>query len=101
MSMAVLANDLQALSHGRFLLGLGTQVKAHITRRFAMPWSRPAARMREYIQAMRAIWACWHDGTPLRFEGEFYNHTLMTPMFARSPTPTARPRCCSPASASS
>jgi probable F420-dependent oxidoreductase len=81
MSTAVLANDLQALSGGRLLLGLGTQVRAHITRRFGMPWSRPAARMRDYVLAMRAIWACWYDGIPLDHRGEFYEHTLMTPMF--------------------
>jgi probable F420-dependent oxidoreductase len=85
MSTAVLANDLQALSCGRLLLGLGSQVRGHITRRFAMPWSRPAARMREYVLAMRAIWACWYDDVPLDFRGEFYTHTLMTPMFTPEP----------------
>ena len=64
------------------MLGLGTQIKPHIERRFSMPWSSPAARMREYVGALRAIWATWQDGTPLRFEGEFYRHTLMTPMFS-------------------
>jgi probable F420-dependent oxidoreductase len=85
MSTAVLANDLQALSGGRLLLGLGTQVRAHITRRFGMPWSRPAARMRDYVLAMRAIWACWYDGAPLEHRGEFYEHTLMTPVFTPEP----------------
>jgi probable F420-dependent oxidoreductase len=81
MTTAALANDLQGLSQGRFMLGLGTQVRAHITRRFSMPWSQPAARMREYVMALRAIWSAWHDGAPLDFQGDFYTHTLMTPMF--------------------
>ncbi|KAB8144330.1 TIGR03617 family F420-dependent LLM class oxidoreductase [Chloroflexia bacterium SDU3-3] len=90
MVVAQEAWDLQALSGGRFALGLGTQVKAHIERRFGMPWGRPVARLREYILALRAIWANWQDGSPLRFAGEFYNHTLMTPFF--SPGPIAHPR---------
>ncbi len=81
MNLAYLGNDLQNLSGGRFILGLGTQIKAHIERRFSMPWSRPAARMRELVQAVRAIWDCWDKGEKLDFEGEFYRHTLMTPMF--------------------
>ncbi|MCU1616297.1 MAG: hypothetical protein JWO98_3837 [Frankiales bacterium] len=81
MSTAAAANDLQALSGGRLILGLGTQVKAHITRRFSMPWSHPAARMREYVLALRAIWDTWHTGAALDFRGEFYSHTLMSPMF--------------------
>ncbi|MEM9254078.1 MAG: TIGR03617 family F420-dependent LLM class oxidoreductase [Pseudomonadota bacterium] len=81
MTVANLAWDLNHYSSGRFTIGLGSQIKPHITRRFSMPWSKPAARMREYIQAMRAIWACWDQGEPLQFEGEFYQHTLMTPMF--------------------
>ena len=81
MTTAAAANDLQALSGGRFQLGLGTQVKAHITRRFSMPWSHPAPRMREYVLALRAIWDTWHTGAPLDFRGEFYSHSLMTPMF--------------------
>ena len=85
MSLAATANDLQVLSGGRLLLGLGTQVGAHITRRFSMPWSRPAARMREFVLALRAIWECWADGTRLDFRGEFYTHTLMTPMFVPEP----------------
>jgi probable F420-dependent oxidoreductase len=81
MNLAYLGNDLQNLSGGRFILGLGTQIKAHIERRFSMPWSKPAARMRELVQAVRAIWDCWDTGGRLDFEGEFYRHTLMTPMF--------------------
>jgi probable F420-dependent oxidoreductase len=91
MTTAVQANDLQLLSGGRLLLGLGSQVRAHITRRFGMPWSHPAARMREYISALRAIWACWQDGTRLDFRGEFYSHTLMTPFFSPGPNPHGAP----------
>jgi probable F420-dependent oxidoreductase len=85
MSTAVLAHDLQALAGGRFLLGLGTQVKAHITRRFSMSWSHPAARLREYVLALRAIWAAWESGETLGFDGEFYAHTLMPPAFVPEP----------------
>jgi probable F420-dependent oxidoreductase len=85
MEMAQTAWDLQDLSEGRFLLGLGTQVKAHITRRFSMPWERPTARLREYIQALRAIWESFQTEGPLKFEGEFYTHTLMTPFFNPGP----------------
>ena len=81
MILAGLAHDLNAYSNGRFTLGLGSQVKPHITKRFSMPWGAPAKQMRELILAMRAIWANWYDGEALRFEGEFYTHTLMTPAF--------------------
>lgn len=91
MTLAVTANDLHLLSEGRFLLGLGSQVKAHITRRFSMPWSQPAARMRELVTAIRAIWRTWNEGVPLDFEGEFYRHTLMTPMFNPGPNPHGTP----------
>jgi probable F420-dependent oxidoreductase len=82
MTLANLAWDLQAYSKGRFILGLGSQIKPHITKRFSMPWSRPAARMRELILAIRAIWDSWLTGDRLEFRGEFYTHTLMTPFFA-------------------
>jgi probable F420-dependent oxidoreductase len=85
MEVAQTAWDLQDLSSGRFILGLGTQVKAHVKRRFSMPWERPVARLREYILALRAIWGSFRSGGPLRFEGEFYNHTLMTPFFNPGP----------------
>jgi probable F420-dependent oxidoreductase len=85
MEAAQTAWDLQDLSDGRFVLGLGTQVKAHITRRFSMPWDRPAARLREYILAVRAIWESFQNEGPLEFEGEFYRHTLMTPFFNPGP----------------
>jgi probable F420-dependent oxidoreductase len=73
--------DLANYSGGRFILGLGSQVKPHIERRYSMEWSRPAARMREFVLALRAIWACWHDDAPLDFHGDFYTHTLMPPFF--------------------
>ena len=85
MVLAHTAWDLQALSQGRFLLGLGSQIQAHITKRFSMPWSRPAARMEEMITAIRAIWDSWQTGERLNFRGEFYRHTLMTPMFSPGP----------------
>jgi len=81
MILANLAHDLNAFSGGRFTLGLGSQIKPHITRRYSMPWSSPAARMREMVQAIRAIFADWYDGQKLDFEGEFYTHTLMPPLF--------------------
>ena len=92
MTTAVVANDLQRLSRGRFLLGLGSQIKPHIEKRYCMPWSHPAARMRAYVLALRAIWAAWHDGTRLAFRGEFYRHTLMTPMFSQAPHPYGPPK---------
>ncbi len=82
MTLASAAYDLAQYSSGRFVLGLGSQVKPHIERRFSMPWSHPAPRMRELVLALRAIWASWHDGEKLDFRGDFYTHTLMTPFFA-------------------
>ena len=81
MTLANIGWDLQTFSKGRFMLGLGSQIKPHITKRFSMEWSHPAARMREMILAMRAIWDCWQNGTTLNFRGDFYTHTLMTPFF--------------------
>ncbi|MGW5072784.1 LLM class F420-dependent oxidoreductase [Rhodococcus sp. NPDC004095] len=89
MAIAGLAWDLQDYSRGRFCLGLGTQIRPHVEKRFSMPWSRPVGRMREFVDALHAIWSCWRDGTPLRFEGEFYTHKIMTPMF--TPEPSAQP----------
>jgi probable F420-dependent oxidoreductase len=91
MTVAMTANDVHAMSGGRHILGLGSQIKPHVTRRFSMPWSAPAARMKEYVAALRAIWSCWNDDETLRFEGEFYRHTLMTPMFAPEPNPHGAP----------
>jgi probable F420-dependent oxidoreductase len=85
MEVAQTTWDLQNLSDGRFILGLGTQVKAHVMRRFSMPWDRPVSRLREYIGALRAIWDSFQtEGSP-SFEGEFYRHTLMTPFFNPGP----------------
>ena len=81
MTLALQAHDVQTLSNGRLILGIGSQIKPHIEKRYSMPWGKPAARMREYVLALKAIWACWYEGAPLDFRGEFYNHTLMTPMF--------------------
>jgi probable F420-dependent oxidoreductase len=91
MNVAVMASDLHRLSNGRFALGLGSQIKPHITRRYSMPWSQPVARMREFVAAVQTIWAAWEDGTPLAFEGEYYRHTLMTPMFSHGPSPCGWP----------
>jgi probable F420-dependent oxidoreductase len=85
MTLAYPAYDLALCSKGRFVLGLGSQIKPHIERRFSMPWSHPAARMRELVVAMRAIWDSWQHGRPLNFQGDFYTHTLMTPFFAPEP----------------
>ena len=87
MTLAQVSWDLQAASQGRFILGLGSQIKPHITKRFSMPWSSPAARMREMILAIRAIWESWNHGTKLDFRGDFYSHTLMTPFFNPGPNP--------------
>lgn len=92
MTLAQMANDLQILSEGKFALGLGTQVKAHIERRFSMPWGKPVARMREMIQAVHSIWDSWEDDSKrLAFTGEYYQHTLMTPAFSPGPNPFGRP----------
>ncbi len=91
MVVANTAWDLQALSQGRFELGLGPQVRGHNERRFSVPWSAPAPRLREYVQALRAIWRCWADGEPLAFEGDHYTFTLMTPNFTPEPLPHEPP----------
>lgn len=85
MAMAYPAYDIQRLSGGRLVLGLGSQIKPHIERRFSMPWSRPADRMQEYILALRAIWDAWQTGADLDFRGDFYTHTLMPPLFNPGP----------------
>ena len=85
MDMAYIAWDLQGLSGGRFVLGLGSQVRGHIVRRFSMDWTPPAPRMREYVQALRSIWACWQKGTKLDFHGQYYNFSLMPPVFNPGP----------------
>lgn len=91
----ILANvgwDLQTYSRGRFILGLGSQIRPHIEKRFSMPWGQPVPRMREFIGALRAIWSSWQSGAPLQFEGDFYSHTLMTPMFTPEPQPYGLPK---------
>ena len=91
MLLATVGRDLQDVSAGRFTLGLGTQVRPHIERRYSMPWSRPAARLRELVLAIRAIWDVWDGIAPLDFRGEFYTHTLMPPAFDPGPAAFGRP----------
>jgi probable F420-dependent oxidoreductase len=91
-TLAQIGWDLQQLSRGRAVVGLGSQIRPHIENRFSMPWSAPAARMRELVLAMHAFWTTWQDGTPLRFEGEHYRHTLMTPFFSPPPSEHPPPR---------
>jgi probable F420-dependent oxidoreductase len=92
MHMANAAYDLQLMSQGRFRLGLGTQIKPHIERRYGSTWSRPVARMREIVLATKAIFDCWEGIAPLDFRGEFTTHTLMTPTFNPGPHPYGPPR---------
>jgi probable F420-dependent oxidoreductase len=91
MTLANLGYDLQLQSKGRFMLGLGSQIRPHIERRFSGTWSRPAARMRELVRAIRAIWRSWQEDERLDFRGEFYTHTLMTPVFNPGPNPYGLP----------
>jgi probable F420-dependent oxidoreductase len=92
MSSAMMSWDIQAASKGRFTLGLGSQVKGHNVRRFSVPWSPPAPRMREYVQSVRAIWDCWENGTRLDYQGEHYQFSLMTPNFTPEPLGTRVPK---------
>ena len=92
MTLANLGYDLQLMSQGRFTLGLGSQIKPHIEKRYSMPWSSPAKRMQEMVNAIKAIWSSWHDGEELNFEGEFYRHTLMTPFFNPGKNPFGLPK---------
>ena len=91
MVLAYQAWDLQNASTGRFVLGLGTQVRAHNERRFGLEWSRPGPKLREYVRAIRAIWDCFQNGTELNFEGEFFRFNLMTPMFNPGPLEVGPP----------
>lgn len=91
MSLAYLANDMQLLSEGRFILGLGAQIQAHIEKRYSSVWDKPAARLRDMVLAIRAIFDAWQTGDRLRYEGEFYKHTLMTPAFSPGPNPFGIP----------
>ena len=92
MSMAILAHDLNSFSNGRFVLGLGSQVRPHIERRFSMPWHKAARQMREFIEAMQAIFDCWYKGERLQYVGEYYQHTLMPDTFKPDDTTGPRPR---------
>jgi probable F420-dependent oxidoreductase len=92
LHLAHTAHDLQAFSRGRFILGLGSQVRAHIENRFSAEWSQPVARMEEFVLALRAIWRTWNEGAPLHFEGRFYRHVRMAPEFDPGPTGYGPPR---------
>ena len=91
MVFAYAAMDLQNFSGGRFRLGLGTQVKGHIERRFSTQWAPPGPRIREYVQSLHAIWDAWQNGTRLSYHGEHYNFSLMTPFFSPGPSDQPRP----------
>ena len=91
LHLAHAAHDLQRFSQGRFILGVGSQIQAHIEKRFSATWSHPTDRMKDLIGAVRAIWRCWDQGEPLRYEGPFYRHTLMTPFFSPAPNPYGPP----------
>ncbi len=91
MNLANLGHGLQVISEGRFMLGLGSQVRPHIEKRFSMTWSKPAARMREMVLAIKAIFDCWEGNGPLDFRGEFYRHTIMIPAFDPGPNPFGPP----------
>ncbi|OBI84856.1 LLM class F420-dependent oxidoreductase [Mycobacterium sp. E740] len=92
MTVANIGWDLQDFSRGRLIVGLGSQIKPHIEKRFSMPWSQPVRRMGEFVRAMHEIWTCWHEGTRLQFEGDFYTHKLMTPMFTPEPHDYGMPK---------
>ena len=92
MTLANIGYDLQVATQGRFILGLGSQIRPHIVNRYSSVWSKPARRMREMVLAIRAIWDAWQGGSPLEFTGEFYRHTLMTPAFDPGPNPFGPPR---------
>jgi probable F420-dependent oxidoreductase len=92
MQLANVGHDLQVYSKGRFILGLGSQIKPHIEKRFSATWTKPVSRMRELILAIKAIWRCWNENEKLDFRGAFYRHTLMTPFFSPAPSPFGPPR---------
>jgi len=92
MHLAQVSHDLQSYCGGRLTLGLGTGARKEIEQRFGVGWSKPAARMREIVLALRAIWRAWNEGAPLDFQGEFYRHSLMTPAFDPGPTGWGPPR---------
>jgi probable F420-dependent oxidoreductase len=90
MALAMTAWDLAEASGGRFMLGVGTQVRMHVERRFSATWGQPAARVKDFILCMRAIWDCWQNGTKPAYAGPFYQFKLMTPFF--NPGPIRQPR---------
>lgn len=90
--LAHIGHDLQTFSGGRCILGLGSQIRAHVENRFSAEWVHPAARMEELVLALQAIWRCWNEGVPLDFEGRFYRHLRMTPEFNPGPTGHGPPR---------
>ena len=92
MTLANVAWDLQTVTGGRFVLGLGSQIRPHVEQRFSMPWDPPVGRMRELVLGIRAIWRAWETGEPLAFEGEHYTHTRMIPAFDPGPNPFGAPR---------
>jgi probable F420-dependent oxidoreductase len=92
MVTAILGHDINAMSSGRFTLGLGSQIKPHITKRYSMPWHGPAAQMREYVEALHAIWDSWYLEEPLNYEGKFYSHKIMTPEFTPTNNEHGRPK---------
>src|SRR5438045_8735013 len=92
MTLSIVCYCFQQFLKCRFVLGLGSQIKPHIEKRFSMPWSHPAPRMRELILAVRAIWDSWNNGTKLDFRGDFYTHTPMTPFFSPAPNPYGGPK---------
>lgn len=89
--LATLAWDLARLSHGRFALGLGSQVRAHNELRLGVKWEKPVRKLRETVEAIQAVWRCWQEGVPLDYEGEFFRLKLMTPFFTPPPLTVARP----------
>jgi probable F420-dependent oxidoreductase len=91
MAVASVGWDLAGATGGRFVVGLGSQVRAHNERRFSVPWTPPAPRMREYVQVLRAIWRCWKTGERPNYEGQHYRFRLMTPNFAPEPIDAAPP----------
>ena len=92
MALAYTAHDLQVQSSGRFILGLGAQIRTHVEKRYGAAYEHPLRRMHELVRALRAIWASWEGGPRLDFRGEFYRHTLSTPIFEPDPSPWGPPR---------
>ena len=92
MVVAYQGHNIQDLSQGRFVVGLGTQVKGHIERRFSTVWDSPGPRLREYVESLRAIWDTWQHGTPLKYAGKFYQFSLMTPEFSPPPSDFPPPK---------